>query len=144
MKANSERIVSALRVLSAIFKVLIAYFASIAASTFYSVATASPPIIGLSLSAAQFMALSKTLQFFAFCELILSFVPWLICVALSFAFSIRHPLWYFAWSLVPLVFLVPQWGLSTIEAAPAALIAGAIYWALAGRFAGRNKSAARQ
>jgi hypothetical protein len=79
----------------------------------------------------------------------LSFLPFVACVLIAEGLSIRSPLYYATWSLVPValpelrrIVLVPDWGyIWALAPLAAGAIAGSVvYWLIAGRFAGRDRA----
>jgi hypothetical protein len=86
-------------------------------------------------------------EFFAgiFVVCLVTIVPWLACVLMGNAYSIRNPIYYAAWAIAPVAVIAAFSGNPVailtgyrgfIPVGKIALLAGLAYWAIAGRFAG--------
>lgn len=73
---------------------------------------------------------------------LVTIVPWLVCVLIGNKYSVRNPFYYAAWAAAPVVVIAALSGntrfilLGPTPVAAIAVVAGLVYWVIAGRFAG--------
>ena len=77
-------------------------------------------------------------------ELIFSILPFVACTTIAHVYRIRNPIYYVAWSLVPILIISLIFGFSgqvlNVLMVPAVL-GGFLYWLISGRVAGQAVAA---
>jgi hypothetical protein len=77
---------------------------------------------------------------------LVTIVPWLVCVLIGNTYSIRNPLYYAAWAVAPVTVIAGFSGdtkfilFGPTPLAGIAVVAGLVYWVIAGRFAGITRT----